>query len=102
MKSVIIYSSTDGQTKKICEVIRKNLLNKDEHKLISIDNVSDINLESYDSIIIGASIRYGKHNTKIINFVKKNLNLLQNKKNAFFSVNVVARKKGKDLSLIHI
>ncbi|MBH00838.1 MAG: menaquinone-dependent protoporphyrinogen IX dehydrogenase [Candidatus Pelagibacter sp.] len=96
MKSVIIYSSTDGQTKKICEVIRKNLLNKDEHKLISIDNVSDINLESYDSIIIGASIRYGKHNTKIINFVKKNLNLLQNKKNAFFSVNVVARKKGKD------
>ena len=96
MKSVIIYSSTDGQTKKICEVIRKNLLNKDEHRLISIDNVSDINLESYDSIIIGASIRYGKHNTKIINFVKKNLNLLQNKKNAFFSVNVVARKKGKD------
>ena len=96
MKSAIIYSTTDGQTKKICEVIKENLLNKNEHKIVSIENISDVKLQSYDSIIIGASIRYGKHNSKIINFVKKNLNLLQNKKNAFFSVNVVARKKGKD------
>ena len=96
MKSAIIYSTTDGQTKKICEVIKENLLNKNEHKIVSIENISDFKLESYDSIIIGASIRYGKHNSKITNFVKKNLNLLQNKKNAFFSVNVVARKKGKD------
>ena len=96
MRSVIIFSSTDGQTKKICEVIKDNLLNKDEHRLVSIENVSDVNIESYDSIIIGASIRYGKHNSKVTNFVKKNINFLQKKKNAFFSVNVVARKKGKD------
>ena len=96
MRSVIIFSSTDGQTKKICEVIKDNLLNKDEHRLVSIENVSDVNIESYDSIIIGASIRYGKHNSKVTNFVKQNINFLQKKKNAFFSVNVVARKKGKD------
>ena len=96
MRSVIIFSSTDGQTKKICEVIKENLLNKDEHRLVSIENVSDVNIESYDSIIIGASIRYGKHNSKVTNFVKQNINFLQKKKNAFFSVNVVARKKGKD------
>ena len=96
MRSVIIFSSTDGQTKKICEVIKENLLNKDEHKLVSIENVSDINIENYDSIIIGASIRYGKYNSKVTNFVKQNINFLQKKKNAFFSVNVVARKKGKD------
>ena len=96
MRSVIIFSSTDGQTKKICEVIKENLLNKDEHRLVSIENVSDVNIESYDSIIIGASIRYGKHNSKVTNFVKQNINFIQKKKNAFFSVNVVARKKGKD------
>ena len=96
MRSVIIFSSTDGQTKKICEVNKDNLLNKDEHRLVSIENVSDVNIESYDSIIIGASIRYGKHNSKVTNFVKQNINFLQKKKNAFFSVNVVARKKGKD------
>ena len=96
MKSAIIYSSTDGQTKKICEVIKEYLLNKDENKLIPIDNISNVNLENFDNIIIGASIRYGKHNPKILKFVKKNFQLLKTKKNAFFSVNVVARKHGKD------
>ena len=96
MKSAIIYSSTDGQTKKICEVIKEYLLNKEENKLIPIDNISNVNLENFDNIIIGASIRYGKHNPKILKFVKKNFQLLKTKKNAFFSVNVVARKDGKD------
>ncbi len=96
MKSAIIYSSTDGQTKKICEVIKQYLSNKEEHELISIDNVSNVNLGNFDNIIIGASIRYGKHNSKILRFVKKNFQFLQTKKNVFFSVNVVARKQGKD------
>ena len=96
MKSAIIYSSTDGQTKKICEVIKQYLSNKEEHELISIDNISNVNLENFDNIIIGASIRYGKHNSKILRFVKKNFQFLQTKKNVFFSVNVVARKQGKD------
>ena len=96
MKSAIIYSSTDGQTKKICEVIKQYLSNKEEHELISIDNISNVNLENFDNIIIGASIRYGKHNPKILRFVKKNFQFIQTKKNVFFSVNVVARKQGKD------
>ena len=96
MKSAIIYSSTDGQTKKICEVIKQYLSNKEEHELISIDNVSNVDLGNFDNIIIGASIRYGKHNSKILRFVKKNFQFLQTKKNVFFSVNVVARKQGKD------
>ena len=84
MKSAIIYSTTDGQTKKICEVIKENLLNKNEHKIVSIENISDVKLESYDSIIIGASIRYGKHNSKITNFVKKILTFSKIKKMLFF------------------
>ena len=96
MKSAIIYSSTDGQTRKICEAIKEYLKNKHEHKIVSIDNISEVNLENYDLIIIGASIRYGKHSPKILSFVKKNSQLLKTKKNVFFSVNVVARKQGKD------
>ena len=29
MNSIIIYSTTDGQTKKICEAIKENSLNKE-------------------------------------------------------------------------
>ena len=96
MKSAIIYSSIDGQTKKICEVIKENLINNSEHELISIENSSKLNIENYDCIIIGASIRYGKHSSKVLSFVKKNINLIKKQKTVFFSVNVVARKKGKD------
>ena len=96
MKILIIYSSTDGHTKKICEVIKENLINKGEHHLTSIEKAPETNIQFYDYIIIGASIRYGKHNRKVFDFIEKNLNIIEKKKNAFFSVNVVARKNEKN------
>ncbi len=96
MKILIIYSSTDGHTKKICEVIKENLINKGELHITSIENVFETNIQFYDYIIIGASIRYGKHNRKVFDFIEKNLNIIEKKKNAFFSVNVVARKNEKN------
>ena len=96
MKILIIYSSTDGHTKKICEVIKENLINKGELHITSIENVFETNIQIYDFILIGASIRYGKHNKKVFDFIEKNLNIIEQKKNAFFSVNVVARKNEKN------
>ena len=57
MKSLIIYSSTDGQTKKICEKISDHLKNKISFDLVSVDKAFDLNFENYEKIIIGASIR---------------------------------------------
>tara|TARA_B100001989_G_C24434825_1_gene410931 strand:+ start:143 stop:664 length:522 start_codon:yes stop_codon:yes gene_type:complete len=96
MKSLIIYSSTDGQTKKICEVIKDFSINKDSYEILSLDAVFSKNIEIYDQIIIGASIRYGEHNTSVYKFIRTNKNILERKKSAFFSVNVVARKPAKN------
>jgi menaquinone-dependent protoporphyrinogen oxidase len=63
--------------------------------LISIDDESNVDLESFDKIILGASIRYGKHHKKVYEFINRNEQLLNSKPNAFFSVNVVARKPEK-------
>ena len=95
-KRLIIYSTTDGQTKLICERIRQSSQYKNQTKIISIAMASNENLASYEMIIIGASIRYGKHNYNILNFVKKNKEILSKKKSVFFSVNVVARKSEKN------
>ena len=46
MNDLIIYSSTDGQTKKICETIKDNLPSNDKVKIISLNEASDINLEN--------------------------------------------------------
>ena len=96
-KRLIIYSTTDGQTKLICEKIKNISRFSDKTKIISIYEAENENLLSYEIIIIGASIRYGKHNPAVLNFVKENIKILNEKKSAFFSVNVVARKNEKNL-----
>ena len=96
MNSLIIYSTTDGQTKKICKVIKDNSINRDSYEVISLEEAFHKELEKYEKIIIGASIRYGRHNPKVYKFIKNNKNTLEMRKSAFFSVNVVARKPEKD------
>ena len=95
MEDLIIYSSTDGQTKRICETIKDHLSLNDKIKIISLNEVNTVNLKKIEKVIIGASIRYGRHNKKVQDFVVKNKNILESKKTAFFSVNVVARKEEK-------
>ena len=94
--SLIIYSSTDGQTKIICEKIKSFSKNSESIKLISLEEASDFNLQSYEDIIIGASIRYGKHSKNLYKFISSNKKTLEKKRSAFFSVNVVARKPEKN------
>lgn len=93
-KKLILYSTTDGQTLKICERIKKMV--SSEIDIVSLDNIKSIKLDLYDLIILGASIRYGKHKLEVSNFVLNNKEVLESKKTAFFSVNAVARKENKN------
>jgi len=94
---LMIYSTTDGHTRSICEHIKK-LLTAQSHivTLVSVEDSSTLNIDRYEKLVIGASIRYGKHSKNIYQFIKMNLKTLQNKPGAFFSVNLVARKPGKN------
>ena len=96
-KILVIYSSTDGHTKKIC--LRLQQIVEDQNhqvRLVSVNDVNTIDFNSFDKIVIGASIRYGRHSRKIYEFIKENQHILDSKSNAFFSVNVVARKPEKN------
>ncbi len=93
---LILYSSTDGQTKKICQRMQR-IIEGRGHKAV-VEPIADsaaIDLASFDKIVIGASIRYGKHNASVYRFIKDHQSLLESKANGFFSVNVVARKPAK-------
>lgn len=94
--ALIIFSTVDGHTKKICEYIADKIKTNYSITLLSIDNTEKVNLLSYQLIIIGASIRYGKHQASVYNFIKNNADKLNSTNNAFFSVSAVARKPGKD------
>ena len=95
---LIIYSSIDGHTKKICERIINHLNDGNLVKLTSLEEANKINLSNFDKIIIGASIRYGRYSKNLYKFVNSNKNTLDQKQSAFFSVNVVARKTEKNTS----
>lgn len=95
LNRLLIFSSVDGHTKKICNRI-KSSLEDSVTTLIDLNEVSNINIEEYDQIIIGASIRYGKHRPELYKFIENNHHLLESKKSAFFTVNIVARKPEKN------
>ncbi|MAR95729.1 MAG: menaquinone-dependent protoporphyrinogen IX dehydrogenase [Gammaproteobacteria bacterium] len=93
-KYLILYSSIDGHTQSICKKISEHM-DKDKVDIFPISQ-EFINLNEYKTIIIGASIRYGKYRKELYKFIIENKDSLDIKNNAFFSVNVVARKSNKN------
>ncbi|HGY9570659.1 TPA: menaquinone-dependent protoporphyrinogen IX dehydrogenase [Vibrio harveyi] len=96
-KALFLYSSREGQTKKILHYIDEQLLEFD-CDLVDLHSVETIDFSQYDRVLIGASIRYGHLNKKLYQFIERNLNQLEQSKVAFFCVNLTARKEdqGKD------
>ena len=76
MKISIIYSSNTGNTKKIAEIIKKEL---DSEDIIYFGKVNE-KIPDTDIYIIGSWTDKGNATTDIIEFIKK----LRNKKIAFF------------------
>tara|TARA_R110001583_G_scaffold35585_1_gene118155 strand:- start:5379 stop:5900 length:522 start_codon:yes stop_codon:yes gene_type:complete len=96
MKIGIVYATVDGQTLKICNKLKEELLQfNNQVELYSIDNFNE-EITSFNKLIVGSSIRYGVHHKKIIEFINTNKKQLETIKSAFFSVNLVARKPEKN------
>lgn len=96
-KILIVYSTTDGHTKRICEKLARVIEGAaHEADVVPIENAGHLDMTGFDKIVLGASIRYGKHSPRVYDFVGRHQALLDEKPNAFFSVNVVARKPDKN------
>ena len=96
-KTLILYSTTDGHTEVICRRLQQVLENHGQRAmLLSMNDGITPNLDAFDQIVIGASIRYGRHNPRVIDFINQHRSQLERKRNAFFSVNAVARKPEKN------
>lgn len=94
---LIVYSTTDGHTKKICSHLKLIIEREDNLvTLISVDDENKIDMHMFDKVVLGASIRYGRHSPRVYSFIKEHLPALETRPNAFFSVNLVARKEGKN------
>lgn len=96
MKTLILFSSRDGQTREIAANIATELQDKGvEAQLCNLHRAEDVNWSDYDKVVIGASIRYGHFHPALTAFVEKHADALNARPSAFFSVNLVARKPEK-------
>ncbi|OOE84205.1 menaquinone-dependent protoporphyrinogen IX dehydrogenase [Salinivibrio sharmensis] len=95
-KVLLLHSSREGQTKKILHFIEKQLGTSAQCEVKDIHQLPSVDLTKYDRVLIGASIRYGHFNKKLYQFIDAHAEQLKAAKAAFFSVNLTARKPGKD------
>ena len=94
---LILYSTTDGHTVEICN--RLTSVIEEQGDSVQMANLADkprLADFEFDKIVIGASIRYGKHQKAVYEFIRNNRETLEQHPNALFSVNVVARKPEKN------
>lgn len=96
-KALFLYSSREGQTKKIFQYIDQELADL-ECELVDLHSIGQVNFADYERVLIGASIRYGHLNKKLYQFIEANIEQINAHKVAFFCVNLTARKEdqGKD------
>ncbi|QUM74804.1 menaquinone-dependent protoporphyrinogen IX dehydrogenase [Moritella sp. 24] len=95
-KMLVLYSTVDGQTLKIINAIEKTIANDYHCEVMSIEECQHIDMAIFDKVIIGASVRYGHLNKKLYKFVAAHKAELEAKDNAFFCVNLTARKAEKN------
>jgi len=94
---LIAYSTVDGRTRAISERLQQSLEDRDHSvMLISLSDAERPNIRLFDKVAIGASIRYGRYRPEVYEFIRLNQQSLQDRPSAFFSVNVVARKPGRE------
>ena len=96
-RALVLCSSTDGQTRRICERLRQMLEDAGATvTLTMIDDAQDVAPAGFDLAVVGARIRYGRTDARVIDFARRHAATLEAMPSAYFSVNIVARKPGKD------
>lgn len=80
MKTLIVYSSKYGTTRKCAELLKKQV-NADLH---CCDCKAVVNIENYDQIVLGTSVYMGLCRKNMRKFINKNIVLLSTKKIATF------------------
>ena len=97
MNILIVYSTVDGHTLEICQRLRQRLESGACHlTMMTVADANGTDLAAFDKVVIGASIRYGKHRPELVDFLKRHGPALNSRPTALFSVNLVARKPAKN------
>lgn len=86
MKFLIVYGTTEGQTRKIAYYMAKVLQNSGHNVLVAEAIEEPPSPIEFDAVLIGASIHIGAYQSAVTHYIKNYLNILNSTPGAFFSV----------------
>ncbi len=90
MNILLVYGTTEGQTRKIAEFIKPEL-EKTSHTITLCDATNHpVCPEGFDAVIICASLHIGRYQTAVYDYIKKHHAMLNKVHSAFISVSLTA------------
>ncbi|HYW95554.1 MAG TPA: flavodoxin domain-containing protein [Bacteroidales bacterium] len=94
MKTLLVYESTHGCTEKCAVRLHGLLAVKPE--IIRLRRIGRINVNNYNTVIIGGSIHAGTMQSRVRNFLTSNVEKLKNKRLGLFVCCMEEGKKAED------
>jgi menaquinone-dependent protoporphyrinogen oxidase len=95
---LIVYGTTEGHTAKIAQRMSEAM--RQEGHLVDLHDAKelrkDVVTQPFDGIIVGGSIHGGAHQTSLVEFAKRNREVLQRVPSAFFSVSLANADTDED------
>jgi len=96
MKLLIVYGTTEGQTRKICRFLRDEALKAGNKVDISDASDHPRSPDGYDAVIIGASVHQGKYQASVKHYLMQYVDKLNAMVSAFISVSLTAATKDEE------
>lgn len=98
MNLLIVFGTTEGQTRKIAERVATDVRGRG-HQVELLDSAeftSDLKLGHFDAFVIAGSVHQEHHQEAVTNFVFAHHELLSTKPSALISVSLSAALKGQE------
>jgi menaquinone-dependent protoporphyrinogen oxidase len=90
MKLLILYGTTEGQTRKISHFMEAILQNAGHQVTIADSTANPPSAVGYDAVLIGSSIHMHKYQAAVKHYIKEHATELNKIPSAFFSVSLAA------------
>jgi menaquinone-dependent protoporphyrinogen oxidase len=94
MRVLIVYGTTEGQTRKVATFLADRFLAK-SHSVTVVDAdkpPAALDAAAYDAIVVAARVHSGRYPASVRRFVRRNRQTLMTKPSAFVSVSMMAAR----------
>jgi menaquinone-dependent protoporphyrinogen oxidase len=88
MKILVVYGTTEGQTRKIARYMENELVTAGHSVTLTDASDAPLKPQGFDAVIIGASIHVQKYQSAVTHYISENAVALNAMPCAFFSVSL--------------